>query len=243
MRSLCLIVFLVTAATLLLVSEEGYSGNLVLAQSPDFFNAAARLDKQCPSSPDNVPSTFLKKIRGDTFQQGIRVVGDALIIEGTANPDHILIKAGRPAGVVRIIFDGKKLGSFGPVARIVVRAGDGNDVVIVKPQMVLPTRLEGGAGDDCLQGGSGPDLLFGEEGDDLLIGSASRDALDTGPGKDRLVIPRRMGAISVGPSATGDALRILAGGAIGCDPSRSGLPPDQCSSAPPTSATRRSWIS
>jgi hypothetical protein len=210
MRSLCLIVFLVTAATLLLVSEEGYSGNLALAQSPDFSNAAAGLDKQCPSSPDNVPSTFLKKVRDDTFQQDVRLVGDTLIIEGTVNSDHILIKGGGPAGVVRIIFDGKELGSFGPVARIVVRAGDGNDVVIVKPQVTLPARLEGGAGDDCLQGGSGPELLFGEDGDDTLVGTRGRDALHAGQGSNRIVIAQPMGEIRVTPSADGALLQQLA---------------------------------
>lgn len=210
MRALCLRVFLVTAATLLLVSEEGYSGNPALAQSPDFYKAAARSDNQCPSSPDNIPSTFLKKIRDDTFQQGIRLVGDTLIIEGTANSDHILIKAGGPAGVVRIIFDGKELGSFGPVARIIVRAGDGNDVVIVKPQVVLPARLEGGAGDDCLQGGSGPELLFGEGGDDILIGKGGRDALHAGTGHNRIVFARTMGEIRLTPSADGALLQQLA---------------------------------
>jgi hypothetical protein len=70
--------------------------------------------------------------------------------EGTPNPDHILINAGRRSGEVRVVFDGMKLGSFGPVARIFVRAGDGDDVVVAKPQMKLPVHLDGGAGDDCL---------------------------------------------------------------------------------------------
>jgi hypothetical protein len=143
------------------------------------------------------------------LQQGISVVGDALIIEGTPNPDHILIKADQPAGRVRVVFDGLDLGSFGPVARIVVRAGDGDDVVVVDPQVVLPARLEGGAGDDCLQGGSGPDQLFGEEGNDVLIGTPGRDALHGGPGRNRIVIPSSMGEIRVAPSADSEVLQQL----------------------------------
>jgi hypothetical protein len=108
-----------------------------------------------------------------------------------------------------VVFDGLDLGSFGPVARIVVRAGDGDDVVVVDPQVVLPARLEGGAGDDCLQGGSGPDQLFGEEGNDVLIGTPGRDALHGGPGSNRIVLPSSMGEIRVAPSADSDVLQHL----------------------------------
>jgi hypothetical protein len=108
-----------------------------------------------------------------------------------------------------VVFNGTELGSFGPVARIVVRAGDGDDTVVVSPQVVLPTRLEGGAGNDCLQGGSGPDQLFGEEGDDVLIGTRGRDALHAGPGSNRIVIAEPMGEIRVSPSADGALLRLL----------------------------------
>jgi hypothetical protein len=143
------------------------------------------------------------------LKQGISVVGDALIIDGTPNPDHILIKADQASDGVRVVFDGLDLGSFGPVARIVVRAGDGDDVVVVDPQVVLPARLEGGAGDDCLQGGSGPDQLFGEEGNDVLIGTPGRDALHGGPGSNRIIIPSSMGEIRVAPSADSDVMQQL----------------------------------
>jgi Ca2+-binding RTX toxin-like protein len=127
----------------------------------------------------------------------ISVVGDTLLIEGTPHSDHFLIKAGRRSDEVRIVFNGTKPGSFGPIARIVGRAGDGDDVVVGR-EVGWPTRLEGGAGDDCLQGGGGPDQLFGEEGNDVLIGTRGRDALHRGHGSTKLSIFARRGSRSNG---------------------------------------------
>lgn len=138
-----------------------------------------------------------------------RVVGDTLIIEGTPTSDHVSIKAGRPAAVVRVVFGGRKSRKFGPVGQIVVLAGAGDDRVVVDRRVELPARLEGGTGNDCLRGGSGPDLLFGEDGDDVLIGTGGRDALHGGVGSNRVVVSGRMGAVRVGPSAGGEVLQQL----------------------------------
>lgn len=203
MRTGCSRGFLVAAATLLLVSGEGYSGDLALAKSPDVSNAktwldTAVLDKQCPLSPSS-----------DALRQRISVVGDTLIIEGTPTSDRVSIKAGRRAGVVRVVFGGRKSRKFGPVGQILVLAGAGDDRVVVDRRVKLPARLEGGAGDDCLQGGSGPDLLFGEDGNDVLIAGTGRPALDAGPGRNRIVVPHSMGEIRVAPSADGEVLQQL----------------------------------
>jgi hypothetical protein len=146
----------------------------------------------------------------DTLRHGISIVAETLVIDGTPNPDHIRIMAAGPPGWLRVIFDGIDLGTFGPVARILVRAGDGDDVVAVEPQVTLPTRLEGGTGDDCLQGGSGPDVLFGGDGDDTLVGTRGRDALHAGQGSNAIVFATRIGEIRVTRSAEGALLRHLA---------------------------------
>ena len=132
-----------------------------------------------------------------------------LVIEGTPGDDRILINATHRPDIVRVVFNGVNLGPRGPVAKIVVHAGDGNDTVLVDSEVELPAELHGGAGNDHLRGGSGPDLLFGEDGDDLLIGNRGRDALDGGPGQNRVVVRESMGRILVGSSARGDVLRIL----------------------------------
>ncbi|MGH6903095.1 MAG: hypothetical protein ACREIR_10185, partial [Geminicoccaceae bacterium] len=157
---------------------------------------------------DHVSSTIAASANAAAF--GVEIVGDALVIEGTPEDDRILIKATREPDTVRVIFNGVRLGHFGPLARIEVDAGDGDDTVLVSGAVELPARIDGGPGDDRLRGGAGPDLVFGKDGDDVLVASRGRDALDTGLGSNRLVVRRTMGEIQVGSSAAGDALRILA---------------------------------
>jgi hypothetical protein len=139
------------------------------------------------------------------------IVGDTLMITGTPGPDRIGIAPTKLPGTVRVVFDGKVLGSYGPVANIDVNAGAGNDTVTVDPRITLPTRLDGGAGNDRLRGGSGPNVLLGEDGNDTLIGNPSRDTLDGGPGLNRQVSLKSLGVIQVAPSVSGAALRSLSG--------------------------------
>jgi Ca2+-binding RTX toxin-like protein len=107
------------------------------------------------------------------------------------------------------MFNGKDLGSFGPVARILVQGGGGDDVLVVEPGIGLPVRLEGGSGDNCLQSGSGGDLLFSGPGNDVLIAGSGRPALDAGPGVNRVIVPQSMGELWVAPSANGELLRQI----------------------------------
>ena len=83
-----------------------------------------------------------------------------------------------------------------------VRAGGGNDDIIVKDSVALSTTLNGGAGLDDLAGGSntdrlvggadedklvgrkGSDFLYGSKGRDTLLGGAGKDVLRGGPGRD-----------------------------------------------------------
>ena len=137
------------------------------------------------------------------------IVDGTLVIDGTPRDDRILISATTRPDTVRVTIGGWNAGRYGPVDRIVVNAGDGDDTVLVSPAVTLPVRINGGRGNDVLRGGSGPDVVRGEEGDDLLIGSVGRDALDTGPGRDRLIASWPMGELHVGAAAEGDVLRIL----------------------------------
>src|SRR5262249_43035620 len=139
------------------------------------------------------------------------IVGDTLMVEGTPGPDRIQVLATQVPGTVRVVSDGKGLGSFGPVDRIDVNAGAGNDTVTVDPRITLPTQLGGGPGNDRLQGGSAPNVLLGGGGHDTLIGNRSRDTLDGGPGQDSVVPQKSLGVIQVGPAAAGAGLRGLTG--------------------------------
>lgn len=135
--------------------------------------------------------------------------GGALTVQGTPGPDRIRITPTLQAGVLRVIFDGKMLGSFGPATNIDVTAGSGNDTVFVDPRITLPARLDGGAGNDRLQGGAGPNDLLGGGGNDLLAGSPGRDTFDGGTGQDRTLPQRSLGVVQVGPSVSASVLRPL----------------------------------
>jgi RTX calcium-binding nonapeptide repeat (4 copies) len=86
-------------------------------------------------------------------------------------------------------------------AEVVVRAGAGDDRVLVRHIPGLPVRISGGQGHDRLEGGqavdggpgadlvhgsSRPDVLRGDAGRDRLEGGLGRDALTGGPGRDVL---------------------------------------------------------
>ena len=68
--------------------------------------------------------------------------------------------------------------------RVVVRAGDGDDSVVISPQPSLtPLRsalLDGGPGADVLRGGASTDRLVGGPGADRVYGEAGDDHLDEG---------------------------------------------------------------
>jgi Ca2+-binding RTX toxin-like protein len=206
--------FQTTAIALLFAFGQGFHEHPAEAQSASFSNAKEWLDqavreKHCPLTPVNVPRTILKTTSNDVLQQRTTIAQDTLQIEGTPDPNHIVIKTGESPGVVRVVFDGKDLGSFGPVARIVVQGGAGSDVMVVEPDVDLPTVLHAGFGDSCLQAGSGADLLFGGPGNDVLITGTGRPALDAGPGVNRVGVPQSMGELWVAPSAKGELLRQI----------------------------------
>jgi hypothetical protein len=193
---------------------------LVLAADPTFASSSRGSGdtrwlertvraQSCPASPINVPTSLLRA-SGDALAERVSIdAAGTLRIEGTADPDHIVLKRGGRPGMVRVAFNGKQLGRFGPVARILVRAGDGDDVVRVASDIDVPARIDGGAGHDCLQGGGAPNVLLGGAGEDVLIAGPGRPALHGGPGANRIVVPRRIGEIRVGPAADAGVLRGL----------------------------------
>lgn len=70
------------------------------------------------------------------------------------------------------------------VLRIEATLGAGDDYF--ENASDLPSRVEGGEGNDTLIGGSSTDKLFGQLGDDLLLGREGADVLRGGLGRDEL---------------------------------------------------------
>jgi hypothetical protein len=71
------------------------------------------------------------------------------------------------------------------IARIVIDARDGDDIVTAT-SVTLPVSVDGGAGADQLRTGSGADTLIGGDGEDFLDAGAGNDTLDGGAGDDQL---------------------------------------------------------
>jgi Ca2+-binding RTX toxin-like protein len=81
--------------------------------------------------------------------------------------------------------NGRPVGTFSSINRIIVNAGEGNDTITASG-LTIPATLDGGNGADRLTGGRAGDELRGGEGDDRLTGGPGVDALFGGGGNDLL---------------------------------------------------------
>src|SRR5258706_7093972 len=101
--------------------------------------------------------------------------GNQLQITGSKRADTIIVQ---PSALGFKISNGAwSTTASGAFTSIVVRAGRGNDVVIIDPAITTPASIFGGIGDDTLTGGAGDDKLYGQGGADNLIGGAGNDTL------------------------------------------------------------------
>jgi hypothetical protein len=172
----------------------------------DWLDIAVR-QKHCPSTPINVPPHLWKS--GDELRGRITISGNNLKINGTDDPDHIVVAAGNGPHAVSVAWNGEYLGDFGPISGITVEGNGGDDALIVESGLRLSAIIDGGAGDNCIQGGSGGDQLLGGSGDDVLIAGTGRPALKAGSGRDRIVVPQRMGTLRFAPDTDKDVLALL----------------------------------
>jgi Ca2+-binding RTX toxin-like protein len=120
-------------------------------------------------------------------------------VNGTDGPDTINVDLALYGAYVAVRETGVVVGAppavsyfvAGNVKRIEVNAYGGADTVRISTAITLPTRVDGGAGDDLLSGGSGNDYLFGGSpvggllyggGNDILFGNDGDDFVDGGNG-------------------------------------------------------------
>ena len=91
----------------------------------------------------------------------------------------------RGSSGVDVIVNGTQYGPFQPTSRIVAFGQEGNDLISAI-NMLLPTYLFGGEGNDILLGGRSANVLVGGPGIDVLTGQGDRDLLIGGDGADGL---------------------------------------------------------
>jgi len=188
--------------------KNGDDWQVRLAQ---FTSNGTLLDDALISGSDDVlENTFPQAAVSGTGKAAVtwkdsqgRVVVRTMSVDDTANDSFAQIDAD---GVVRVtgtsnsdLFDltvqGSQLNAslngvvrafaLTDVTRIVVKCGDGNDVLSTTGvSKVIVARGEGGA--DLLEGGSGADVLEGGPGNDTLNGGAGNDTLRGAIGNDSL---------------------------------------------------------
>ena len=82
--------------------------------------------------------------------------------------------------------------SSADVKKIEVNGGSGNDTISLavaggQQAILIPTVLNGGAGNDKITGGEAGDLIQGVDGNDVLTGNGGNDSLLGGAGNDTLI--------------------------------------------------------
>jgi Ca2+-binding RTX toxin-like protein len=141
-----------------------------------------------------------------------------LTIKGTRASDKITLrlKAGDP-GVLEVDVgdDGVPDFSFprASVTRIAVNAGKGRDAIRIDDANgaftdVIPTTIDGGAGNDTIAGGKGAETLLGGSGNDTIDGNGGNDAARLGAGDDTFVWDPGDGSDTIEGQAGADTMRF-----------------------------------
>jgi Ca2+-binding RTX toxin-like protein len=73
-----------------------------------------------------------------------------------------------------------------PATKVTVRTGIGNDSIVVKADLKVPTKLEGGPGNDNIYGGGGADEIWGACSNPAVVCAGLSDTLRGGAGNDTL---------------------------------------------------------
>src|SRR4051812_34438547 len=126
-----------------------------------------------------------------------RLEHHALHVRGTQANDAIALRlaAGNPA-VVQVDLGDNGSADFSfpraAIESISVKARGGNDRVRIDDSNgaftnAIPTRIEGGPGNDTIAGGAGPETLNGGPGNDTIDGNGGNDVSDLGAGDDTFV--------------------------------------------------------
>ena len=164
-----------------------------------------------PSAPGGSYIVSLTVSDPTTEAQATSTTDTALVILGTAGPDHIVLTpAIIPPGiqVSRVVVDGLEGDDFIDASNlnvpVVLSGGLGNDTLIGSKKDSI---LLGGPGGDSLVGGSGNTTLIGQHGDDVMVGGSASNFFDVVPGSNLTLIqpPGNLGTdtISFGNATEG----------------------------------------
>jgi Ca2+-binding RTX toxin-like protein len=176
------------------------------------------------AAPSKAAGKAAHHYKRDRFERP-RLQHGELTVEGTGANDTIALRlqAGDPSVLqVDVGDDGYPDFSFKRkhIARIVVRAGAGDDNVRIDDSNgaftdSIPTTLDGGAGGDRLAGGQGAETLLGGDGNDSVDGNGGADLALLGAGDDTFIWDPGDGSDKVEGQDGADTMRF--NGAAGAE--------------------------
>jgi Ca2+-binding RTX toxin-like protein len=146
----------------------------------------------------------------------VRLEHHTLRVRGTEANDAIALRlASGDSGVVQVDLGDNGSADFSfpraEIDTIRVEARGGDDRVRIddsngKFTDTIPTRIDGGPGNDTIAGGAGAETLLGGPGNDTIDGNAGNDVSDLGPGDDSFVWDPGDGSDTIEGGRGADAL-------------------------------------
>ena len=114
------------------------------------------------------------------------LVAGTLSILGTSGNDYLYVSQNAQNQLV--LQDGARTARFASdaVAQININTGNGNDQVRVAANVLQPTTITGGVGNDTFYAGGGPTILIGGTGTNRLVGGTGPTTIQGGPGNNQL---------------------------------------------------------
>jgi hypothetical protein len=133
---------------------------------------------------------MLEALEGRTLM-AVSVRAGVLTIVGSNRPDTVVVSLSAPDLDRIVVTEGRRTRAFdlAKITSISANGGRGNDLIELDQgngQILLPTTLLGGDGNDTMIGGGGPDRIDGQAGHDRLRGQSGNDLLIGGLGDDDL---------------------------------------------------------
>jgi uncharacterized delta-60 repeat protein len=177
-----------------------------------FSSGTDRIIVNGPGSYTALAVEQVRRLKYADDTSGIVLAADGtLYIEGTTANDTIFVTAVPRSGAtpdrVRVLSRGVvRFFNRSQVKRVHVEASRGNDTVSGNA-FAIPSRLEGGAGNDTLTGGSGSDRLDGGSGADRMAGGAGTDTLYYGSRTRNLTVTLADNLANDGEAGEGDNAR------------------------------------
>jgi uncharacterized protein GlcG (DUF336 family) len=107
-----------------------------------------------------------------------------LAVVGDGPRDHIEVSLNTAKTQIVVTDFGQEVGSFASadVSNIAITEGDGNNVVIIDPQVTQSAVIRAGNGNDSLHAGGGPTTIIAGDGNNKLYAGSGPDYLEGGSG-------------------------------------------------------------